>query len=311
MNTMKTKFSIVLTVLLGSGWFVGASALEFGDSLNQVIEELGQPDGYVKLEGSQILYYARGRVELTNGKVTLAELVSAEEAEARRIREAEAQAQRQEELRLLREQRYAEGKVALEAKISDTAFQQASSTQRIAYWETFKRNYPEVPLPEDYYTALRERDLERREQRASARLDDLERRTQNAEERAYQAEDRAYEAERRSSYSTYDTVSSYPRYVVPYSTYSVYDHGSRRSTVHNRDRSQSDRSQYERNHYDRAHTTVHRRIGNMPQATYRPYESTAGYGFQRPTGSSVRSTHSRHGPYRASDGVNADVHIRF
>ena len=67
-----------------------AGALEEGAARAQVEAELGNPRGRIVMGDREVWYYDRGTVELLEGRVIRAEIVSAEEAVRRRAAEEQA-----------------------------------------------------------------------------------------------------------------------------------------------------------------------------------------------------------------------------
>lgn len=201
-------------------WFSGsillavspaAVALQLGDGMEAVRAELGQPESVIEIGTRQTLYFPRGKVELVDGKVVELHLVSEEEAAARLLREEQERARREQEQRERHAALAAEGREQRDRTLADTAFLAKPASQRAAYWQSFAKRYPGVPLPTDYDAALNEMSLERQAAQAQAaedaRLRSLEDRVRNAETRAMLAEDAARRAERRNRYA-------YPLYPV-------------------------------------------------------------------------------------------------
>ena len=188
-----------------------------GDSFERVRTVLGRPESFIGIGDRQVLYYPRGKVELVEDVVFDVELVSEEEATARRIRMEEEQfrlAQRLLEQQLARE---AEGRRMRDQKLTDSTFLAAPASRRVAFWQDFAKRYPEVALPPDYDQALREYRLEqemaRTQQREDARMRTLEARVEEAEWRAALAEDTAQRRARRDRY-TYPLLPVAPVVVV-------------------------------------------------------------------------------------------------
>jgi hypothetical protein len=203
---MKHKLlSVVLAVMAGPACM--AADIHRGDSLECVISCLGQPQGYMQTDHRSVLYYERGRVELEHGRVVSASLISPEAACARRIERS-----RQEELaRQAAAKRAAEGQALRDGKLCEPAFLALPANSRFAYWQTFMRNYPGVPVGMDYEVAQREVRAEAAAMQAEA---DRMRQYAELQDRAVFAEQRAAEAEAlaRQSYSSFSSYS-YPLFV--------------------------------------------------------------------------------------------------
>ena len=316
---------------------ISAAALELGDSVEQVEAELGRADSYIQIGDRKVFYYDRGTVEAVNDEVVEMELVSQEEADAIRQRREEAKARMEAERREKALARHAEGIELRERKLNDTSFMNASASKRVAFWRSFRNRYPNVELGIEYEEALRELQLDRKlaKQEASdqARIAQLERRVLEAEVRAAHAQEVAYDEARRR-----DRVRSYPAY--PYPSVYVYNDTraedcdvndvvyhtpgvvvTRRAPVArtrahvNRTRTQQ-RSGHIRprgGHNANVHNRA-LRTHIAPRATYRPYDSIGGYGFQRSAtttrhraGVNLRVSGSHHHS-SASGNVHIGVH---
>ena len=259
--------SLVLCAILAPAFSLSGEAVTTGNTLDQVLLELGKPASSIEINGHKVLFYERGRIEITAGAVVRAELISEEEAQELREQRAVELAQRREELRLLREKRMLEGAAVLERKLDDFAFLNSPATKRLAFWRSFHRSYPEISLPDDYFIAARERELELKEARAEQRLRELAEATARASAEAAAASDRdGYGFSR--GYSPYYAVG------LPFVSDFKPDHRSRRF-----------------------HRHTHR-THNEFEATFIPFNGTAGFAFQRENETQpevrTRSTAVRH-----------------
>lgn len=169
-----------------------AAEVNVGDTRAQVITALGAPKGGISSGSYELLTYERGKVELRDGKVVTTDLISAEQAEMNRQLRAEQQAAAERDAAAARAKRIAEGTEVRRTKLDDAAFTALPAAQRVAFWQNFKKWYPEVPLGDEYTVALREleQDLTARRlaQAQDQRIVELERRVADAEQRAQQAE---------------------------------------------------------------------------------------------------------------------------
>jgi len=221
---MKNRMGLAVLAMLGclGGLRAYGADIEVGDTLQQVIAELGTPSGSMAVGSYKLLYYERGKVELSDGRVTGFDLVSAEVAEARRLerqlREEQERLDRERELARL----FAEGSARRLEVLGNADFMASPAADRVAFWQDFRKRYPGVSLGSEYTQALQELQVERERQRAEAEragyVAALERRVRDAEDRAAEAEDRA-----RRSRSSWD----YPYYgygvVQPVIYSSCYD----------------------------------------------------------------------------------------
>jgi hypothetical protein len=206
--------NIMVACGIGLVGALAAQAVEFGQSPSQVQAELGAPTGQL-LSGARLLFtYDRGEVEFRSNQVIRCELVSPEEAERRRLALAEDRARQMDWATAQVEARVARGQAALDAARADPALGLRSASEQIAFWRSFRQQYPEVPVEQEYAAALRRREIEELEQRAA--IAESQRMAQ-LESRVAAAEERARDAERRSLHRTYpyDGFYGYP-YPVTY-----------------------------------------------------------------------------------------------
>jgi hypothetical protein len=260
---MKQSVFLVVTLIFAGCMIAPLPALSIsvGDTADEVVSELGPPDRLIQINNSQTMYFERGIVEIADDLVISADLISEAALVKRLEREAVERAIREEELRIQRERRMQEGAEALELKLEDSNFISASAAKRLAYWREFRRKYPEIAMPEDYFVALREREFELREAGLEQRVRDLEARAA----RAQAAPPEQYQV----SYSSSPYYVSSPVVYSGYANRTCRGYGARRSHYSHR----GSRHGY---HHDRGPRVV-------------PYHSTAGYGFQRPLGHSRTS----------------------
>lgn len=183
---------VLLALTLSAAPFAVA-AVDTGATLDEVRAALGAPNGQMRLGERQLLYYQRGSVELTNGRVTRVAMLSAEEHQAQAAREERLQAERATRRAQLME----EGTALRDRKLADEAFRSAPVAYQVSFWEDFARRYPEVSCAEPLTIAR----LKLNEQ--------LEEKNRKAEElnRLAEIEQRLAAAEREP---VYHRVRSYP-----------------------------------------------------------------------------------------------------
>lgn len=185
--------------------------ITIGDSEERVCEVLGQPRGWMKSLAITVLLYERGRVELIDDKVTRIELVSKEEADARRIaREAEAQQLAARQI-AERAQRIEEGTALKARMLEDVRLQDASAGTQVGAWESFQRRFPEVSVATELAEARSLKQAEDERYQLEARLAAMERLAASAERRADAAEKKAEEASERAR----DRQRTYVYYTTP------------------------------------------------------------------------------------------------
>ncbi len=137
------KAPVLLAMTLSAAPFAVA-AVDAGATLDEVRATLGAPSGQMRLGERQLLYYERGSVELTNGRVTRVALLSAEEHQAQVAREGRLQAERETR----RAQLIEEGTALRDRKLADDSFQSAPVAYQVSFWEDFARRYPGVSVTE-------------------------------------------------------------------------------------------------------------------------------------------------------------------
>jgi hypothetical protein len=188
---MKTALSIA-AMLCGLACAAEAGDVRVGDSLAVVKSILGEPRAALTAGTYQALLFDRGRVELRDGRVVLADLVSQEEADRRRVEALRIEQQNREIAEHYRRQRIAQGSALLERTRSDPSFAGTAAADQLRFWQEFRRKYPELDSSAEYLAALTRREAEMEEMRRvaveSQRIRDLEQRVAEAEYRARAAE---------------------------------------------------------------------------------------------------------------------------
>lgn len=215
---------LVLGLILASGIMVKpAAAIKVGDTTEVVFQELGHPQGRISSGIYDIYLYDRGKVELKNGLVSEIELVSPEEAAARRVEKEKRQQEAQRQAQEAQERRRKEGNQLLANRLADTTFRAQSATDQLAFWDLFKAQYPEIDIGSIYATVYRQYQVEEEQARVREQLADLRQRTAAAEARALRAEqaaeNAAYWARPTVTYVPIPWIQSYPRYCPPVSSF--------------------------------------------------------------------------------------------
>ncbi len=220
MKTGICFFSLFALITFPALVFADNGEVRPGDAGDLVIEVLGEPKGIIGSEAFKIFHYDRGNVYLRDGKVERAELISSEQARAiRTAREKRREAQRLR-LEMERLERIDEGRSIKRERLADESFLNRPARERLAFWRTFNRHYPEIDISFQMDIARAEVEEEEREreqamQRERERLA-LEQRIRDAEARASEAEERAqemqYERDRAMRYRPYRPIS--PIYII-------------------------------------------------------------------------------------------------
>ena len=180
--------------------------LRKGDDVERITEVLGPAKGSVHTSKSGILFYDRGEVHTRHGKVSHIFLISKEEL-----------ASRNEEEKIRNALRRKEGEAQLTRIKDEGEFQNLSGHQQVAFWESFRKRYPDVDIQILYQNA---RDLARKEAEKEAeeqRIARLERRVLEAELRAAQAAEQAAQAQKATAMQQRRIRITHPAVVVsPY-----------------------------------------------------------------------------------------------
>jgi len=170
--------------------------ISVGDPAGVVRSVLGEPHGYLGCAGHEVLVYPRGKVEIRDGKVIDVDLVSAAEAERRRLELERRRAARAAEQAAEKEKLRIEGLAVKDETLSDPEFSTLAPVVQLAFWHEFARTYPDVPADLELAKALamvrEERERVENEQRMLA----MERRVAAAERQAERAEREAMQARR-------------------------------------------------------------------------------------------------------------------
>jgi len=169
----------------------GALAVGVGASRADVIAELGDPVGAITLADEELLYFDRGSVRLRGGRVTSAQLVTADEARRRREAEAAASARAAASAAASAARRKAEGEAVLRVWLEDPAFRSAPLPEQAARWEAFARRYPEVPIAGYLSEVTRRMEDQRVREEQERRIAMLEFRAAQAEQAASAAREQA------------------------------------------------------------------------------------------------------------------------
>jgi len=182
------------TLLLLMPLALAAAEIQPGDNLAHVRETLGAPRGQAESGGRLLLYYERGEVELQDGVVTRAALLSRDDHEAETARRAAKARRLRDEREINRARLTTEGEELKARKLADPAFRSGSAAAQVAFWEDFSRRYPDVPGREELLLArlrlAEENEAKRREAETAERIARLEARRAAAEARAAEAAER-------------------------------------------------------------------------------------------------------------------------
>lgn len=134
---MKRKlYPLILVMVLPLAMV--AREVAIGDSAVQVREELGAPRGHMQVGERDVLYFDRGEVTLSGGRVSRVAVRSREEQAAFESKQAASAARADETRNRLME----EGRTLMAGKLSDPVFQATPYSYQVSFWENFSQRYP-------------------------------------------------------------------------------------------------------------------------------------------------------------------------
>lgn len=191
---MKLLVSVLILFVLASEGFAGE--ISKGMSRTEVVEQLGEPQGLISAGEYELLDYERGRVELQDGEVVAAELMTPEELEVAKKEAAERRAARRRRAEERRRERHKRGRELKRELVNSPKFGDASGKEKVEVLKRFHKKYPQVDIKETLRSALAEKKEEVAAEAEEKRLARIEDRVDQAENRAQRAEWRALEAER-------------------------------------------------------------------------------------------------------------------
>lgn len=171
----------LLTVTLAMG---ASTKVELGMSQEAIIEALGKPAGDLILRDKTILLYPQGEITIEEGTATHIDLMTDVEFETHQEKlrvEREAHLKRKAEA----EAAYiAEGESVKAAKLENTSFTLLPAKDRVDYWRSFQRRYPDVDVAKQIEGALADYKKEIQELKDQEKIAELETRVSNAEKEA-------------------------------------------------------------------------------------------------------------------------------
>lgn len=206
-----------------------AQDVKRGDSRESVLEKLGNPRGRLTSGDYEVYTYERGKIELRNGHVVEVDLISAAEAETLRVAKEKRLMEIDVATREAAERRRVEGPQILNERLTNTYFRSLPAGDQLAYWDSFKKLYPEVDASGPYTDVARQYQTELEQARIRAQLAELQQRTAEAEARAARAEAAAAEARQAAQNQpviTYINPVWVPTYTPPQSYHRACDHNN-------------------------------------------------------------------------------------
>ena len=165
---IRCGFSIMLALgALGSAGAGAAAADEInvGQSRDEVIAVLGEPQGSGIMGDKEMLFYPRGSIGLMNGLVVESSIVSQDVLDRREPQSKQRQVEQQERNEERVQQRIAQGTREKARMLKDETFATLPAKQQAQSWRQFSRTYPEVAATRE----LREAEARAREEDLAAR----------------------------------------------------------------------------------------------------------------------------------------------
>jgi len=153
------------TICVGVVLFMQASgvqAVDKGDSVDDVIAELGRPRGTASTQHGATFFYERGLVTFSEGKVTHTSVVSEKEAKKIAARQEKEMTLRRAAEHKASKQRVIDGAAERKKTLANKEFTQSSPQKRLKYWKDFQGKYPEISVDKELTAARNEvRELQR------------------------------------------------------------------------------------------------------------------------------------------------------
>lgn len=143
---MKALSWLFVASALSGSCVLGADpdpAVVKGDTVEQVLEKLGTPKGKVSGGRRTTFYYDRGTVDFLTGRVERVFLITAQEAQEKIAAREKAEEERRKRAEADRVRRLAEGQAQLAKAQEDKSLSAAPPGVRLAFWEEFRKKYPE------------------------------------------------------------------------------------------------------------------------------------------------------------------------
>ncbi len=134
---MKIISCCVIVLAATAAWAADPVA---GDLRGKVIDELGNPHGHMTVGKNEVLFYDRGTIELTDGRVRIVKLITEDQLVAKQAAEAEQGRLAEEN----RKQLVEAGKAEKLRTLGDPGFTLKSMAEQLAYWQDFVKRYPGV-----------------------------------------------------------------------------------------------------------------------------------------------------------------------
>ena len=134
--------AVVVLLCIAGTLCAAAPQVNKGDTIAQVTEKIGPPQGILKQGNYVTYYYERGFVDFLDGRVRRTDLVSPEEAERIKLERARAEEEARRQAEATRQRLTQEGQLELSKRLADKEFIVRPASERLAYWQEFSKRYP-------------------------------------------------------------------------------------------------------------------------------------------------------------------------
>lgn len=155
---------IAIPMLMAATLVAMAEDPKLGDSKDTVLDSLGNPKGRMVLKNLEALFYDRGSVELTDGKVSAVKLVTAEQLAKKQADQAEQDRKNAES----RAKLIAEGAAEKQRMLADPAFVRKTPAEQADAWRKFAARYPGVDVAGELQVAQQDANAEAQQKAAVA-----------------------------------------------------------------------------------------------------------------------------------------------
>lgn len=135
-------FSILLFITGGSALAVASPEIEKGDTVQQVVDKLGNPQGKIAGGSRTTYYYERGTVDFVTGRVERVMLVTSQEAKERTAARELAEENHRKLVDAERKRLAEAGEAERARTLADKTFADLPPTEQLQYWTRFSKQYP-------------------------------------------------------------------------------------------------------------------------------------------------------------------------
>lgn len=197
------KVALLCVVPLSSCLGASSPQLQIGSTLDEAKAILGEPEGLIELGNKKVLFYRLGELTVSENKVVKADFISEKTFLTIQTQKEKNRLRLQEQKEARTAAQIAAGTKLKKKKQSDPHFLSQPPAERLFFWESFIRAYPQVDVMAEYLSAKAERQAEREAEKAAlnkAKVEALEQQLAQAEHDAEKARQKRYRYDRSRSY---------------------------------------------------------------------------------------------------------------